>query len=148
MTTKLSDQVRAFMTAFRQEMPATPTVPSEAIVRLRARLIIEECFELLDAVFTDSYAIENLKSATMSLADTADIHVAMPEMADALADIAYVVSGANLAFGIDGDTVLDVVQAANMAKTGGPVVNGKQLKPAGWVPPPIASILRKQGWVG
>lgn len=35
----------------------------------------------------------------------------------------------------------DEVQRSNMAKAGGPVVNGKQRKPAGWLPPDLSSLL-------
>ena len=83
----------------------------------------------------------------MSLIGTAEIQVDMPELADAIGDLKYVLEGTNLAFGIDGEPVWDAIQKANMAKVGGGVdAHGKRMKPPGWTPPDIAGELRKQGW--
>jgi len=73
----------------------------------------------------------------------------VPELADAIGDLKYVLEGTNLAFGIDGEPIWDAIQAANMAKAGGRVdEHGKRLKPPGWTPPDIEGELVKQGWTG
>ena len=71
----------------------------------------------------------------------------LPEVADAIVDAIYVLVGMGVEFGIPIVEVWDAVQAANMAKVGGPKrADGKQLKPAGWKPADVAAILRKYGW--
>ena len=71
----------------------------------------------------------------------------MVEIADAMADSIYVIIGAALEYGIPLERVWNAVQAANMAKRDpatGRVrrrIDGKVLKPDGWVGPRIAEIL-------
>lgn len=121
----------------------SPQVPPDDRVRLRARLIVEECFEFLEAVFGHSFY--TMKGDTMRKIDAAPVRVVLSETADALADIAYVVEGTNLEFGIDSGPVLDEVHRANMAKVDGPLrADGKRLKPEGWTPPDIAGVLERQ----
>ena len=68
-------------------------------------------------------------------------------IADALADIAYVVYGTALTYGIDLDSVLREVHRSNMSKLGSdgkPLMreDGKVLKSGRYFPPDIASALR------
>lgn len=154
--TKLSEQVAEFMNAFEQPMRATPGVPDRAIARLRLRLIAEEFFELIHAggvmPETNAYieydlSLVRLESDVLRFIDTMSIDVSLSDFADALADIDYVIEGARLAFGIEGESIADEVHAANMRKVGGPVDEfGKQRKPDGWTGPNIESVLVRQGW--
>ncbi len=98
----------------------------------------------MESLFDAPAAIEALKAATMHIADTSRVDVDLVEVADSLADIMYVCEGSALAHGFDLQSVIDVVHSANMKKIGGPVVNGKKLKPAGWQSPDIASELKRQ----
>jgi predicted HAD superfamily Cof-like phosphohydrolase len=71
-------------------------------------------------------------------------------IADALADIAYVVYGTALTYGIDLDSVLQEVHRSNMSKLsagGNPLLraDGKVLKSEQYFPPDIAASLRRQG---
>jgi len=68
----------------------------------------------------------------------------VPAVADALADLMYVVAGTAVAYGIDLGPILLEVHRTNMAKAGGSV--RPILKPAGWQPPDVAGLLRAQGW--
>jgi len=68
----------------------------------------------------------------------------LPETADALGDLVYVTVSAAVRWGIDLEPVMREIQRANMAKVGGPIVEGKQQKPLGWVPPDIAGVLARQ----
>ena len=76
----------------------------------------------------------------------------MIEIADAIADSIYVLIGASLEYGIPLHKVWNEVQRTNMAKVDpstGAVrkrADGKILKPPGWMPPDIASILFEEGW--
>jgi predicted HAD superfamily Cof-like phosphohydrolase len=70
-------------------------------------------------------------------------------LADALADIAYVVYGTALTYGIDLDSVLQEVHRSNMSKLaadGRPLIreDGKVLKSEQYFPPNIASVLGLQ----
>jgi len=70
-------------------------------------------------------------------------------IADALADIVYVVYGTALTYGIDLDSVLREVHRSNMSKLGDdgkPLIrgDGKVLKSERYFPPDIASVLSMQ----
>lgn len=120
-----------------------PQVPSDDRVRLRAKLILEEALEFLDACFEGSTA--GLRDDIEHFITTQEVWVDLSEAADALTDIAYIVEGSNLEFGIDSEPVLDEVHSANMRKTDGPIrEDGKRLKPPGWVGPDVLGVLRKQ----
>lgn len=67
------------------------------------------------------------------------------EAIDGLCDLIYVVLGSAVAWGIDLDPFFREVQRANMEKLTGPKrADGKQLKPEGWRPPDIETILLRQ----
>ena len=105
----------------------TPAIPSVSMLVLKWDLVTEEFKELGEAV---------------ELNDIVGV-------ADACADLIYVVIGLALAYGVDLRPVWREVQRSNMAKLGGPKrADGKQEKPADWVPPDIASVLRCQTGVG
>lgn len=94
---------------------------------LRVRLIREELNELRDAIAADDIV----------------------EIADALGDLLYVVTGAALVYGIDLDAVFDEVQRSNMSKLGAdghPVIreDGKILKGPNFTEPDIRGVLDNQ----
>jgi predicted HAD superfamily Cof-like phosphohydrolase len=129
---------------------------------LRLKLIAEEFDELLEALWPGgehqtgesfvsnavSYWLSARREHTETVADPRPSN--LPEVADALADLAFVTIGANDVWGIPGDAVWEEVCRANMAKLGGPKdpVTGKALKPAGWTPPDIEGVLKRaaDGW--
>ena len=95
--------------------------------KVRIALIEEELSELVEAILSDDIV----------------------EVADALADLLYVVSGASHVFGIDLDPVLEEVQRSNMSKLGAdgkPIYreDGKVLKGPNFFDPDIASVLAEQ----
>lgn len=120
---KLLDDVAAFHKACDVPILEKPTIPDLTRRELRISLINEECNkELIPAI------------------DKAND---IAEVADALADLIYVIVGTALEFGIPLDRVWNAVQAANMAKVD-PITgkvkkreDGKVLKPLGWVAPDI-----------
>ena len=127
------DQVREFHEAFDHPVRTTPNadVPEKV---LRMNLIQEEVTELGEALGLEYWSDEGWVDVGNPV-DTV-------EVADALADIDYVVQGAALTFGIPHDAVFDEVHRSNLAKAGGPVrADGKKLKPEGWTPPDIAGVL-------
>lgn len=120
----MQEQVKAFMHAMGQEVPLGPTIPSLKIQKLRVELINEELTELVDTVTV--------------LHDVHDSKV-LTKVADAIADLLYVVHGAAIAYGINITPIFNVVHTANMTKTTGPISDsGKKLKPFGWVGPEAA----------
>lgn len=158
MKKTLREQVREFHDrVLRTESPSAPTVPDQKEVRVRLRLIAEEFCELLESVIDLNCEGAHLRAATAETMATirsevdaivtcGPIRVDLPELADALGDLDYVIEGTRQAFGIDGGPVADEIHRTNMAKINGRIVNGKLQKPEGWRPPDIAAILKAQGW--
>lgn len=127
------DQVREFHEAFDHSVRTTPNADVAERV-LRMNLIWEEVHELAEALGLEYWSDEGWVDVGNPV-DTVGV-------ADALADIDYVVQGAALTFGIPHDAVFDEVHRSNIAKVGGPVrEDGKKLKPEGWTPPDIAGVL-------
>ncbi len=91
------NQVAEFHRTFKHPILEAPTIPAEGRCDLRVSLIAEELQELRDAIKDKD----------------------LVEIADALCDIQYVLSGAVLEFGL-GDkfrALFDEVQRSNMSKT-------------------------------
>jgi predicted HAD superfamily Cof-like phosphohydrolase len=90
------NQVAEFHTTFRHPILETPQIPSEDRCKLRVSLIAEELKELEEAIQQND----------------------LVEVADALCDIQYVLSGAILEFGMGEKfkTLFDEVQRSNMSK--------------------------------
>ncbi len=143
----IQHDVREFHRVMGQPIICTPCVPSDERVRLRLRLIHEEFCELLTACGVAEPIVEGeCRRIRQSIDDVRARDVDLVELADALADIAYVVEGANLEFGIDSEAVLAEVQRSNMSKLGedgNPVYNadGKVTKGPNYSPPDIAKVL-------
>ena len=147
----LRQQVAEFHRMIGAPILETPQVPADDRVRLRARLIAEEFFEAMAAMFADGEGqnshLAHLEFSLVEFINDAPVKVDLPEVADAFADIDFVVEGSRLEFGIDGAPIAAEVFRTNMAKADGPVdATGKKRKPAGWQPPDIAGLLRAQGW--
>lgn len=91
------NQVADFHRTFKHPIEPEPVIPSEKRCKLRVSLIAEELRELEEAIANKD----------------------LVEIADALCDIQYVLSGAVLEFGL-GDkfkALFDEVQRSNMSKT-------------------------------
>jgi predicted HAD superfamily Cof-like phosphohydrolase len=146
--TRLQRAVIEFHQAFDIPIAGAPSVPTDARVRLRARLIAEEFFETLGAIFVELPGHSNLthlKQDVMGAIDYAAVKVDLVELADGFADLDYVVEGARLEFGINGLPIAKEVHRSNMAKVGGERrADGKLLKPAGWTPPNLLLEITKQ----
>lgn len=116
--------VYQFRHSFKQPHRIRPGIPHRDEIALQVKLIDEEYQELKKAI------------------DDRDII----GVADGSADLIYVILHNCLAWGIDLAPIWDEVQRTNMAKLGGPKSpDGKQLKPAGWKPPDLRTLLRNQG---
>jgi predicted HAD superfamily Cof-like phosphohydrolase len=121
--------VAEFHRAFNLPMRRVPSAEVDhALARLRVGLLEEEVSEFV---------------AASEKGDLIGI-------ADALADIVYVVYGTALTYGINLDAVLWEVHRSNMSKLdsdGKPLIrdDGKVLKSERYVPPDIESVLSLQG---
>jgi len=148
----LQQDVRQFMRIAGQAIPERPQWPDQETMDLRARLISEEYMETVSSMgYNVSVGVSNLDGCWVYEKEFTQAHLNypnMPETADGLIDLLYVTIGSLLAMGIDMWPLWAEVQRANMAKLGGPVVDGKLMKPEGWQPPDIEGLLRKQGWEG
>ena len=91
------NQVAEFHRTFQHPIEAQPVIPSEKRCKLRVSLIAEELKELQEAIEDKD----------------------LVEIADALCDIQYVLSGAVLEFGLGEKfkTLFDEVQRSNMSKS-------------------------------
>jgi predicted HAD superfamily Cof-like phosphohydrolase len=120
--------VAEFHMAFNLPMRQLPSAEIDhALARLRVALLEEEVGEFI---------------AASEKGDLVGI-------ADALADIVYVIYGTALTYGIDLDTVLREVHRSNMSKLGSdgkPLIrdDGKVLKSEKYFPPDIESVLSLQ----
>lgn len=121
------ESVRDFMIAMQQALPLRPTLPDINIQKLRAILINEETGEFIEAVYSPT------PEAELNI----DIRLdALTPIADAIADLLYVVHGAALAYGMDIHPVFNIVHASNMKKIGGSIrEDGKRLKNIDWISP-------------
>jgi predicted HAD superfamily Cof-like phosphohydrolase len=147
----LQQQVAEFHRVYGHPIVETPTVPSSERVRFRIRFIMEEAFEAMEAVFGKGSFVDAIRDDVNRLVDSSPIRISLPELADAFADLDYVIEGARLEFGIDGAPIAEEVHRSNMSKLGvdgKPMTraDGKTLKGPNFSPPDIAGELRKQGW--
>lgn len=143
----IREQVVEFHQAMGVPTLDKPNQPPDERVRLRLKLIAEEFMELLDACLEDKGGVFFTKQELAKLIERPVKKIDLAELADACADLDYVVEGTRLEFGVEGEPIARLVHEANMKKTGGPKrADGKQLKPTDWKPPDIASeIARQQG---
>jgi predicted HAD superfamily Cof-like phosphohydrolase len=118
------EKVVEFMKIMRQSTPEMPTIAPEGIESLRVSLIREEFNELQEGIRKKD----------------------LVEIADALADLLYVVYGTAAAYGIDIDACFAEVHRSNMSKLGEdgqPIFreDGKVLKSSKYTPPQLGPIL-------
>jgi predicted HAD superfamily Cof-like phosphohydrolase len=117
------DDVRKFHVRMGLEVAVTPQAPKLATQELRRELVKEEYEELQEAIRANNLA----------------------QIADASADLVYVVLGTLVSYGIELRPIWNEVQHANMLKAGGPKrEDGKILKPKDWKHPDIQKLIDDQ----
>lgn len=143
-TQTIQQQVIEFHQAMDQPIAPYPQIIADDRVRLRAKLIAEEFFETMRAMFLDDSMVEAEEAVRLTI-EFAPVRVDLVELVDGLADLAYVIEGTHLELGVDSQSIAEEVHRSNMAKVGGPTSpEGKKLKPEGWTPPKIAQLLEMQ----
>jgi len=115
--------VKEFHEAFDIAIASHPEVPDWATCRLRESLIEEEFKELKDAFMDQNIVL----------------------VADALADLLYVVYGTAVSCGLDMEPIFAEVHRSNMTKIGGHKrEDGKWIKPATYSPANIDQMIDDQ----
>jgi predicted HAD superfamily Cof-like phosphohydrolase len=129
-------KIRAWMRAVEQVLPEKPTPATHEVRVLRAKLVLEEAQELVDALGF-SVKIE------LDVRDPKEPDFV--EMIDALCDLMYVVEGAGCAFGVDLEAFFAEVHDSNCTKIGGlRREDGKVVKPPWYRVPNLQPILDAQ----
>lgn len=132
-----AQKIVEFHDAVGAPVPDKPVVPPLEILQLRQKLLQEEFEEAREALMALTAVLQS--NQPLQPAD-------VTEWVHELADLLYVTYGAILACGVDPDPVFAEVHRANLSKAGGPTrEDGKVLKPPGWQPADVRSIIEKQG---
>ena len=143
------DSVRKFHQAFGHPVAAQPVPGTTDLRKLRVALIAEELGELCVALGVKlDLTCDGVVCDFMAEATGLSANVDLVEAADALADLDYVVQGANLVFGLPAQEVFAEVHRSNMSKLGEdgrPVYrdDGKIMKGPNYSPPVIAPIIER-----
>lgn len=139
------ESVKKMMQAFGQATPESPDFDEATYpLQLRAKLILEEADEFACAA---GFAMrDDGDDVSGNVYNNRRPWPADPvEMIDAICDLLVVTFGAAVAMGVDLDPFFAEVQRSNFDKTRGPKrQDGKQLKPADWKAPDLASIWFKE----
>lgn len=120
----LMEQVKQFHTVYKRPIGLFPALPDKGERALRMRLLAEEFEEYMLGEETND----------------------LVEIADALGDMAYIIAGTAIVYGIPLAQVMDEIQRANMSKLGAdgqPLMreDGKILKGPNYTPPNIQAII-------
>lgn len=139
MRTEHQQRIDDFMRLAGQALPEDPALPSKEILLLRAKLILEEALETIDALGFHMMPLGDLQPNEKP----ADLVLAI----DGCADLSVVTIGTLSALGVDDEPVLRLVDANNLAKFGiggHRREDGKWVKPENHKPPDIEAEIRRQ----
>lgn len=140
MPTEHQKRIVEFMRKAGQEVPKKPVdLISMDVLLLRARLILEEAFETIDAlgcIVVDRSSLEGAHVSVIYNDKDPDIE----GIIDGCADLSVVTIGTLAALGVDDEPVLKEVDEANLRKFGPGSYrreDGKWMKPPDFVPPDV-----------
>jgi predicted HAD superfamily Cof-like phosphohydrolase len=144
---ELQAMVAQFMHAGEQPIADYPCLPDDETRSLSMALIEEELQELKDAIkaIEGWHAQYGDRTGEDEQQDEREARL-LARVADAQADLLYVVTWASLAWGFPIPLVMDEVQRANMDKFGPGSwkdENGKVRKPEGWEGPDLIPLMAK-----
>lgn len=130
------DRVRQFMELAGQEVPSRPGIPNEETRLLRARLILEEALETVEALgvtplFSCAEGEKEITSQSVRL--HADREPSLLDIIDGCCDTIVVTTGTLIACGVPDVPFQEAVDQNNLAKFGPGSYrrdDGKWVKPA------------------
>ena len=131
--------VEDFMRKARQDLPESTCVPNRHIRQLRAKLILEEAVETVEAL-----GFSVVQNPTGDFSFIADREPDLLEIIDGCCDIKVVTTGTLSACGVPDLPFQECVDLNNLAKFGPGHSwreDGKLIKPEGHKPPDIAGVL-------
>ncbi len=136
-------RIEKFMALAGQDVPSSPSMPSYDVRKLRARLIIEEAIEAVEALgFSIVCNGDRLHKSNIVLDD--GIVGSLAQIAHECADVSVVTIGTLSACGIPDEPVLAEVDRANLSKVKGGIIkdeNGKVQKPKNFKPADVKSVI-------
>lgn len=138
-----ADKVREFYEKYQQEQFLADDGAAASLenmgndrVDLRMKLIAEEFFELVAAVYNEqaAYELESAWNGLFSDGVTDERRNDVVAAADATGDLRYVIEGFDLEAGIPAEKVFDEIHSSNLSKLGKdgfPIISDGTLKPKG-----------------
>ena len=138
-----ADKVREFYEKYQQEQFLADDGAAASLenmgndrVDLRMKLIAEEFFELVAAVYNEqaAYELESAWNGLFSDGVTDERRNDVVAAGDATGDLRYVIEGFDLEAGIPAEKVFDEIHSSNLSKLGKdgfPIISDGTLKPKG-----------------
>jgi predicted HAD superfamily Cof-like phosphohydrolase len=144
-------RVRKFMEEAGQAMPEQPTVPGGKTRRLRAKLILEEALETIEALGIDlrleaSEDTGKLSAERFRFSESEE-GPDLKEIADGCGDLSVVATGTLVACGIEDAPLLEEIDRANLRKfSSGHSLSedGKVLKSGTFEEPDVQRVIENQ----
>lgn len=129
-------RVKQFMELAQQAVPEYPTIPNRLTRELRAKLILEEAFETIEALgFTVGVPVRSMEvvidSARLVLVERYDCNPV--QVIDGCCDLKVVTTGTLIAFGVPDEPFQEEVDNNNLLKFG---EGGHRNSDGKWVKPP------------
>lgn len=145
-------RVKEFNKAADQECSDIPRAMTKDEVHFLTKMMLDELMEFMVTV-NPEYKVEMIKmigrSKDLKFNENISNEELIAEQGDALVDCNYYALNAAVKCGIPLDKIFDEVHQANMNKVD-PITgkcnireDGKILKPEGWSPPDIVSLIKK-----
>lgn len=155
--TEHQNQVELFMNKAGQHVPSYPTVPDLETRKVRARLVLEEALELINALGLEVRILECGNLNACDVTDTSRINIdqdftqldppILSDIAKECADVIVVTTGTASSCGIGLKKIQKEVDANNLEKFGPGSYrdnNGKWRKPTNYKKPDLTNHIEEQ----
>lgn len=145
MKSEHQQRIEKFMELAGQKLPTKPTLPNLETRKLRAKLILEEALETVDAL--GLYAETDREAIDLRIDDIIFKELAEPNLigiVDGCCDLSVVTIGTLSACGVPDIPVLQLTDENNLAKFGPGGYrreDGKWIKPPNHKPPDYSKVL-------
>lgn len=144
------EKVKVFCEKAGQHVNKYPQDLSKEDRITRARLIMEECMETIEALGVKIYHYDLPDSSEVEFNDLY-FHIVkeadLVKVMDGIADINVVANGTAIVFGVDMTKIQDMVDDSNLDKFRGDSYrneHGKWIKPSDWKAPDINEEIKQQ----